>query len=620
MNTNTTAEPVSIALIEAVFTSPNLPQLFSGKETHEPALKSVNELLPHTQNVDEIVEIVRAALPKDYSGDTLKEVPGMVASGIKNGFHLKSLTKSYDPDEIGPLPLGFTKEGHFAFRDQVRNIIISASSNQLLSHQFLLGLAPSEFWADQFPHPKSMFNSFGAGEALIAACKGKGPFNSQTVRGRGVWREGDDIIVNLGGPIVATATHQYLCFEPIEFANAPDTFDAKRLLTFLQRFNWRNPQDAMLLFGWLAIAPICGVLNWRPHMFVYGPPRCGKTTIHGVAARLLYPLVVSTDGQSSEAGIRQSIGPDSLPVIIDEFESDHHGAGLRGVLRLARSASSADNPVLRGTPEGRAMQFSLRTTFFFCAVNPGRMTPADQSRILLLELCDHGDDPEVARQVIADEIEFRELGPTWCGHCVGNAGLIGPAMAKIEPLLPSADKRHRDNFATLLAGAFVALHGRVPTVKEAKKWAKEYSPAVEQHAEDIERDNSMEALEHLFAHIIEDYPLGHWIAVAVEYASTGKEPNQIARRIIATYDIVVRIDGEDRGILIRRGSPNIEKIYDNTMWAGRGWERALRGLDGAFTVKNPVYFRGSRNKSRCVGFPLEFVPEPITSLPNDPSF
>ena len=122
---------------------------------------------------------------------------------------------------------------------------------------------------------------------------------------------------------------------------------------------------------------------------MYGPPQSGKTTIHSLAAKLLHPLGISADGQSSEAGIRQTLGPDSLPILIDEFESDQHGSGLRGVLRLARSASSADNPVLRGTPEGKAMQFSLRTTFFFSAVNAGRMSPADQSRILLLELTKH---------------------------------------------------------------------------------------------------------------------------------------------------------------------------------------------------------------------------------------
>ena len=55
------------------------------------------------------------------------------------------------------------------------------------------------------------------------------------------------------------------------------------------------------------------------------------------------------------------IKADSRPVIIDEFESDQGRSHIAGVIRLARSASSAESPVLRGTPEGKAMQFALRT-------------------------------------------------------------------------------------------------------------------------------------------------------------------------------------------------------------------------------------------------------------------
>ena len=50
---------------------------------------------------------------------------------------------------------------------------------------------------------------------------------------------------------------------------------------------------------------------------------------------------------------------------------------------------------------------------------------------------------------------------------------------------------------------------------------------------------------------------------------------------------------EHDGVLIRNGSPNIDQVYRNTIWEGRAWERALRSLDGAFSLKNPVYFTGA---------------------------
>ena len=267
-----------------------------------------------------------------------------------------------------------------------------------------------------------------------------------------------------------------------------------------------------MLLGWLAIAPICGVLTWRPHCFVYGPPRSGKTTLHTIARTLLDPLVISADGQSSEAGIRQTLGPDSLPVMLDEFESDHNATGLRQVLRLARSASSADTPVLKGTPEGKAMTFSLRTAFFFAAVNPRGMSVADQSRIVMFELLMHDNDSAKALAIAMEEGHFRSLGPAWCSYMVSLADKIHPAIDRLEPLIVSTDRRHRQNISTLLGGAFVALHGRVPTLEEATALAAEFSTTVARHDEENERDDALECLNHLLNHPHEGFPLGHWIS------------------------------------------------------------------------------------------------------------
>lgn len=567
-----------------------------------------------TDDLDWLASCLNALLHPNYQGNTRSETADMLKSARRKGLgRAYTSSQKYEPGIDGPIPLGFTKDGQYAFRDQVRNIIVLASANQLLSHQFLLGLSSSKYWASRFPSEKSLFNYLAAGEALIAACKERGPFNPLRVRGRGVWREGSEIVVNLGGAIPSTTQHLYLCFDPIDL-QASDPFDVQRVLEHLRRFRWRNPQDALLLLGWLAIAPICGVLSWRPHLFLYGPARCGKTTIHTLAARLLHPLVISTDGQSSEAGIRQTLGPDSLPILIDEFESDQHGAGLRGVLRLARSASSADNPVLRGTPEGKAMQFSLRTSFFFSAVNPGRMSPADQSRILLLEMLNHDGNEEVARAIIAEEAFFRESGPQWCSYMISLAAQVAPALDAFEPAVPSSDRRHRQNCAALLAGAFVALHGRCPSQDEAVAWAAEYAPSVDHHAEEIDRDNSRECLDHLLSYVVEKYPLGHWIALARQDLGTDDLRRIDAERITRIYDIVIKDTDADWAALIRNGSPNVEKVFQNTIWEGRGWERALRALDGAFSLKNPVYFGGSGQKSRCIGIPGTYIPEPIEMI------
>ena len=197
------------------------------------------------------------------------------------------------------------------------------------------------------------------------------------------------------------------------------------------------------------------------------------------------------------------------------------------------------------------------------------MTPADQTRILLLELLQHDNDEEIAKHIASEERYFQELGPRWCGSMVSRAEQLVRAVDTFVPIMPSADRRHRQNLATLLSAAFVALHGRSPSEDEAKAWAANYSTAVEQHAEDIHRDNSMECLAHLLAYVVDHYPLGHWIALGKLNLSYDDRRYYDAERITRIFDIVVRTSGENQGVLIRNGSPKVDEVYQNTIWEGR---------------------------------------------------
>ncbi|MGM9403846.1 hypothetical protein ACS0VU_15955, partial [Aliiroseovarius sp. KMU-71] len=170
----------------------------------------------------------------------------------------------------------------------------------LLSLQWQLGLAPMDFWAEQFRTEKG-YSSILAGSALIEGCRSKGPFDPTNVRGRGLWKEGDRVIANLGDDLPDDLQCHYLCFSPIPVEPCED-FDAKRLQELIQHFNFRDQGNAAMLFGWLSTALIGGALDWRPHGFLFGPPNTGKTTLHNLVAGLLTPMVVAADGQSTEPG------------------------------------------------------------------------------------------------------------------------------------------------------------------------------------------------------------------------------------------------------------------------------------------------------------------------------
>src|SRR5271168_814146 len=77
---------VSIGLIRAVFTSEFTPQLFGGADTHEAALRLSGQLVRYTEDDALIEAVIKGALPEDYSGDSLDELPGMIADARKKGF------------------------------------------------------------------------------------------------------------------------------------------------------------------------------------------------------------------------------------------------------------------------------------------------------------------------------------------------------------------------------------------------------------------------------------------------------------------------------------------------------------------------------------------------------
>jgi hypothetical protein len=146
---------------------------------------------------------------------------------------------------------------------------------------------------------------------------------------------------------------------------------------------------------------------------------------------------------------------------------------------------------------------------------------------------------------------------------------------------------------------------------------------MERHAEENERDNPLECLAQLTAHIVTDYmdrhTLGRWIATALNPSREYDEKK--AQQILSMYGIVVKeilsIGGDEpkKMVCIRNGSPNVDAIFRGTKWRELGWEGALRRLDGAGASRDPIRFSNNSNdKRRATTIPAHhFTDEPIHS-------
>jgi hypothetical protein len=296
-------------------------------------------------------------------------------------------------------------------------------------------------------------------------------------------------------------------------------------------------------------------------------------------------------------------------VVLDEFESDANPARMASVLKLARSASSGDDTVARGTPDGRALEFMVRTGFLFGGINPKITTAADASRIVQVELKPHNNDRTHKAKMEALQQELLSFSPGWCHHAVSLVPVLDETISVLKAALPPMDSRHELNMATLLAGVWLGLNGpKVPPAIEAQEFVGRYEALLVEHAEAHEADDAKDCLNHLLAWPFDDFTLGSKLAIrlAALQQKGHDNSNPISGCGIKVWD-------SENGFLVANQSPMLERVYAGTRWAGGAWRTALRRLPGA-RAEDPHFIDGV--KVRCTFVPyhnnVSYEPPPGT--------
>jgi len=105
--------------------------------------------------------------------------------------------------------------------------------------------------------------------------------------------------------------------------------------------------------------------------------------------------------------------------------------------------------------------------------------------------------------------------------------------------------------------------------------------------------------------------LGMWVAEA-RADKTGKLGHGHAEHVLNLCDMRLYDKEDGTGLVIRHGSPAIDRLFRGTRWADGAWQRALKKLEGAFVPHNPVQFRSAKVKARGIGIPAQYLPEQLS--------
>lgn len=520
--------------------------------------------------------------------------------------------------------LGFDSGLYYYLPDSAQQVIALSAGGHTKSS--LLALASLNFWEETFP-AKSGFNVDAAANSLIRMSERVGVFDSSRIRGRGAWLDkgqvvfhaGDRLIVD-GEPVdisrfssseIYPRSHRM----QVELVEQARNQSAAKLIELCESMMWKHALNAKFMAGWLAVAPICGVLEWRPHIWLNGPSGSGKTWfLSNVVGPILGKSALYVQSNTSEAGIRQSLGCDALPVVFDEAESENQrdAARIQAVLILARQASrDTDARIVKGSVGGQATAYQIRSSFLFSSIAIAASQRSDMSRITALELTRHERQSEAQAQFdrLCDIWKGTAALPEWCAAIRSRSLLNAATIAAnartfaraATPFLGA--QRDGDQIGALLAGAFSLTSVKKLSLEAATAWCEQqdWSAFKPQDEDQDER----QALAHLLSSVItyedgEGRIKNRTVGELIEGHSTYTVEDNTCARSLIRAGISLK---EKCRVIVANKHPILAKIFSETPYSGK-WAAQFARIPGAEKITT---HRFAGSISRAVSIPINAI-------------
>ena len=527
------------------------------------------------------------------------------------------------------------KNGHFAILGYNRGTyyVFQHGKSQIaeitkgdMSEIGLIELAPLNWWEMHFPGEKSKIDTKMAAEFIIRTAEKRGIYDPSNRRGRGAWVDDQRMIYHHGGylsvdgqPMDVTKIKSRFVYEldrslPPPADTALDSDEGEMLLELASQFRWSKPGSAALLAGWVALAPVCGAMRWRPHIWLTGGAGCGKSTVlNRYVHFLLGGLDLYAQGNSTEAGIRQTLGADARPVLFDESESNEESDAKRmqNVLSLIRQSSTeSEAQTLKGTAGGSAMSFHIRSMFCLASIQVALKQQADIERLSVLTLRPKREDKDAEGtwSRISDGLYQIERDDTFPSRLFRRSMNLLPITLKNILVFSNAaakrfgSQRDGDQYGTLLAGAWSLISTRMATVEEALELIDRYDWS--EHRDNADTDEGQRALSSLMeAHI--RIKGGIEVTVYELVCAAFGEPTEMTDLTQVTADAILQRHGmKVRGdrLLLSNNSNELRRLMAGTTFEADYRGVLLRVVGADRNENKPVKFSGVQNK--CISIPL----------------
>ena len=525
-------------------------------------------------------------------------------------------------------PLGCGVDQSYYYLKASLNQVVALTASQH-GRSGLLHLAPLRYWEGTFHgHTKTATVNWDmAADHLMRECEDKGIFSPSQIRGRGTWHDEGRIVLHLGDRVhidgqqlaPRNVKSKYVYEEApmlaLDVKKPLAAKDAVELFNIMKLVPW-SESSARLASGWIMCAHIGGALRWRPHIWVTGPKGSGKSWVMSdIIQPALGDNMTFIVSESTEAGIRQLLGNDAMPVLFDEAEGEDKRATdrIQRVLALARQASCETGAkIAKGTVGGRALTFQIRSSFAMSSITASLKQEADRSRFCVLDVdrSKYQDrfselkeavtrilTPEYSRRLFARAVSLADV-------IRDNASVFAEAVA-----LTLNDRRAGDQYGALLAGNYALHSTKRITLDAAVKWIADqaWMPEIKEEVQGMNDENK--CLNHLLQSKIRSDKGDINMESLIEIGIAGEDDRHLSietksvgvGHIYARYLLLmhgIKVTKGDRFIDIARTHVELSRIFSDTPYAS-DWGSVLKRLPGSST-KNASSFGSRGAQSRAV--------------------
>jgi len=572
--------------------------------------------MPETENKIEPKKAIKESTPVPTSPKN-PPLPERPAANYAENEHFRFL--GYLKDEKDSI-------NHYFYSFRAKMVVRFTSTG--FSASTMQQIAPLMYWEHTFEKSGPGFDVKAAEAFLVGNSFKLKTYKNEFVRGRGAWNDDGKMVIHSGETILSEGKKYDLsdfksnyCYEmstPLGFGYGNPLSSDKSILinALLLKLNWERPANAILLAGWCVLAPFCGVLNWRSHIWLTGPAGSGKSwTMANVVRKLMGETGIAVVGKTTEAGIRQSLRTDAMPILFDESDIDDQKDAdrIQSVLALARASSTSDGGnIVHGSQGGAAKTYSIRSMFALSSIGVHLSNKADMDRFTVLGF--KPNDLELGNQFKEVSDEWADLVTTDFVHDLQarTLKLMPVILENIKIIKAVAAKeiggmRIGDQVATMLAGSWSLESENVITEAEALTFVTSIDWTDEKG---IEANNDE---TQLFVTIIStklrveteigtplERSVGELILVASEQISSYKVTPMNATDILRRNGVIVK---DDR-IYIANSAPEIKNMIKLTSWKNNH-SKVLERLKGA-QKENPRQFSPGVN-SRSISLPLSII-------------